>query len=578
MTQHGRRHATPFVFPVLILSGLLMKAAPAPQPPAPPPLEPHGACCRTTEARAAAALIGLERLTPIAGAQVGGRANWRRPRAPEPEDGGGRLIDEEAGAVAVSSEVDEARPLGRRGRIERGRSLEAQGRLDEAQEVLESALADSPGSSEILCRLAKVSLYLKEYDRAQELLKQAREAQSGYALCDAVEGLYLFCMRDTRGAISLVDRAIRSDADLKEAYLIKADILFAIRDLDGARRLLDAFLTRFPQDPEGLYLSGIVAFYRKDLTRAMVLLESSLRLNRRAINVRKDLIQVYSLTERPEKALRLLDELLGEKPDDKALIALRSGLRERLRLKRDGKLAVREPFHFLYPKDISTSTLKRIMDTFVAALGEVCRHRTRKPKHVQVTILNSTDQLLPAYYNHVSDEITISRQYYEGLDTPRKMELGRHLIFHEFSHLALYQELGDVSLPPAALWLVEGLAEYEAGGYTYTHVDYDETFADGFYELETLEEYLPVSAMAKGRAREKAYIQSYLMAATLLESVGEAEGLDRIKKMAHAYTRQGPDHETVFSEVLQVTPREFLSACKRQMRRLAQARRPSQTE
>src|SRR4029077_16364258 len=130
---------------------------------------------------------------------------------------------------------------------------------------------------------AKVSLYLKEYDRAQELLRQARDAQPGYALGDAVEGLYLFCMRDTRGAIATTDRAIKADPDLKEAYLIKADILFAIRDLDGARKLLEAFLARFPDDPEGLYLSGIVAFYRKDLQNAMVLLEGSLRLNRRAV-------------------------------------------------------------------------------------------------------------------------------------------------------------------------------------------------------------------------------------------------------------------------------------------------------
>lgn len=567
MTQHPFRSGFACLVTVIGVTALLSQTVPAPSAAA--PQRPRHVC-----PLAAPVAVRPATLSVSLGAPSPSDPGWRRPEAPElteTEETRARISAEES-ALTVSESVRPVVPR-KRQRLERGRALEAQGRLDEAQEVLESALSESPGSPEILCRLAKVSLYLKEYDRAQELLRQARETQPGYALCDAVEGLYLFCMRDTRGAVAMVDRAIRTDPDLKEAYLIKADILFAIRDLDGARRLLDAFLARFPQDPEGLYLSGIVAFYRKDLQHAMVLLEGSLKLNRRAVNVRKDLIQVYSLTERPEKALKLLDELLTEKPDDKALMALRSGLRERLRLKRDGKVMVREPFHFLYPKDISQTTLKRITDTFVAALSEVCKYRTSRPARVQVTILNSTDQLLPAYYNHVSDEITISRQYYEGLDTARKMDLGRHLIFHEFSHLALYQELGDVSLPPAALWLVEGLAEFEAGGYTYTHVDYDDTFADGFYELETLEEYLPVSAMAKGRAREKAYIQSYLMAHTLLETVGAAEGMERIKKMCLAYTRQGPDHETVFSDCLGVTPREFITACKRQMRRLAASTR-----
>lgn len=565
MTQHSTRSGFACLVTVIGMTALLARSVPAPS--APPTRAPRHVCPLAAPAAVRPAVLSVS-----LGAPSPSDPGWRRPESPEPElqrerEPAGKISAEES-ALAVTEQTRSVVPR-KRQRLERGRALEAQGRLDEAQEVLESALAEAPGSPEILCRLAKVSLYLKEYDRAQELLRQARDGQPGYALCDAVEGLYLFCMRDTRGAVAMVDRAIRTDPDLKEAYLIKADILFAIRDLDGARRLLEAFLARFPQDPEGLYLSGIVAFYRKDLQTAMVLLEGSLRLNRRAVNVRKDLIQVYSLTERPEKALKLLDELLTEKPDDKALIALRSGLRERLRLKKDGKVLVREPFHFLYPKDISQATLKRITDTFLSALSEVCKYRSSRPSRVQVTILNSTDQLLPAYYNHVSDEITISRQYYEGLDTARKLDLGRHLIFHEFSHLALYQELGDVSLPPAALWLVEGLAEFEAGGYTYTNVDYDDTFADGFYELETLEEYLPVSAMAKGRAREKAYIQSYLMAHTLLETVGPAEGMERIKKMCFAYTRQGPDHETVFGDVLGVTPREFITACKRQMRRLA---------
>jgi hypothetical protein len=132
-----------------------------------------------------------------------------------------------------------------------------------------------------------------------------------------------------------------------------------------------------------------------------------------------------------------------------------------------------------------------------------------------------------------------------------------------------YHELGDTSLPPAALWLVEGLAEYEAGGYTYTRVDYEETFAGGLLDLETLEEYLPVSAMAKGKMREKAYIQSYVMVAYLLETLGNSKGLARLREMAVGYTRYGPDHERVLQESLAMTPKEFMAACSAYVNRLA---------
>jgi len=510
---------------------------------------------------------------PFDGVLVGGDGFIQTPEVSPPPllATVGRVLGSD-GSVLIGEDRPTDRSLesadGAESLLRRGRVLESQGRLEDARRCLERAVLARPDDPEPLCRLAKVFLYLKEYERSSELLRQARGISTSDPLVDAVEGLYLFCLRDTPGAISRVDRAIKSEPGLKEAYLIKADILFAVRDLEGAGRLLSRFLERFPSDPEGLYLAGIVSFYRRDLRRSQAFLEESLNLNPRAINVRKDLVQVYSLTGSFDRALSLVEGLLSERPQDKALTALRSGLRERLRLNRDGRVLVVGPFRFAYPKDTSSGTLDCIVTTFTTAHKEMTRYRDVRPDKVRVTILNQTDQLLPAYYNHVSDEITISRQYYENLDTDRKRELGRHLIFHEFSHLVFYHELGDLSLPPAALWLVEGLAEYEAGGYTYTHVDYGETFADGLLDLETLEEYLPVSAMAKGKVREKAYIQSYAMVAYLMDSLGSAKGLARIRQMALAYTRHGPDHERVVGDCMGMSPRDFLATCNSFLGRL----------
>lgn len=456
------------------------------------------------------------------------------------------------GVSAVSAQTS------RVSRVDEGRRLEATGDLEGARELYRKAAVENPQDAEPLARLARVSLYLKDYDRAYEILKVLRRDHPDHALGTAVLGLYQFCLRQSEKALETVDRAMGLDARTREAYLIKADILFALRDMRAAQEVLQRFLEIFPGDAEGLYLQGIVAFYERDLPRARGLLEASARRNPSAFNVRKDLVQVYALTGNPKKALEVLGGLIRNRPDDPSLKTLQSGLKERLSLETKGLRRQVGPFALHYPGDIGNLPLATILRLLREAYDGIGERRDSRPERVQVTILDRTDQALPAYYNHVSDEITLSREYFEHLDTPQKEELGRHLIFHEYSHLAFYHDI-QTPLPPAALWVIEGLAEFEAGGYTYTPVDYSSMFVDGLYDLEALEEALPVSAIGRGMDRELAYVQSHAMISYLYESMGEQRAAALVKELAFGYTRHGPDHERVMTEVLGVPPAEFLA-------------------
>jgi hypothetical protein len=105
-----------------------------------------------------------------------------------------------------------------------------------------------------------------------------------------------------------------------------------------------------------------------------------------------------------------------------------------------------------------------------------------------------------------------------------------------------------------ALWLMEGLAEKQAGGYDYTAVDYEKTFSAGLLDLSELADYLPVSAIGTGEKREKAYIQAFLMADFLLR---RTDGLALIKKMVLAYAAGQSDQE-VLEGTLGIAPSDFL--------------------
>ncbi|MBI4859818.1 MAG: tetratricopeptide repeat protein, partial [Candidatus Riflebacteria bacterium] len=76
----------------------------------------------------------------------------------------GRLPQEEPAAVLVgadrSRDGSSAEAAGRTTILARGRQLESQGRLEEAHSCFEKAALSYPDDPEILCRLAKVSLYL----------------------------------------------------------------------------------------------------------------------------------------------------------------------------------------------------------------------------------------------------------------------------------------------------------------------------------------------------------------------------------------------------------------------------------
>ena len=435
-----------------------------------------------------------------------------------------------------------------------GQIAEAAGDPRTAQTRYQSAVEQASTSAEAHSRLARALLAQNRLPEAAEQLRVALTATPAEALTLATAALYHL----RRGRYDLsqqyADRALAVDPASKEAALVAADLACNRDDLAGARRTLERLLHDNPADPDGLYMMGVVLFNQRDFQEAQSYLERSSTINTFAAGILRDLAQVLVQNGQLERALATLDRLLERFPDDAPGRSLRSSLTERLELTRHGVQTQVGVFHVVHSPDLPSKILDGIVSSFRTACDAICPRLGYSPKNVNVWIFEQTQNQLPAFYNHLSDEIIVSRKYFERMDEPEQRRIGLHLVLHEFTHLVAYQRLGQPAFTPRALWLMEGLAELMAGGYDYSDVGVSSIFADGLLDFSQLAEHLPVSAAETGPSRVKAYVQSYLMVDWLFK---QPEPFPRFARMISDYTRGATDAEVV-ANTLRLTPEAFL--------------------
>ncbi len=435
-----------------------------------------------------------------------------------------------------------------------GRVGEEMGDGPLARRHFSMAAAIDPENAEARCYLARSLLGARDFAGAARNLKLALKLAPDSPLPFAMGGLYYLQKGQYDLSRKYVEKALAIDPRSKEASLVLADLRFLRRDLEGAKRSISKLLDKNPQDPDGLYMMGIVLYNERKFQDAQDFLERSAAIHRYAANFLKDLAQVYAQNGHLQKAIDALGRVLDLSPGDESAISLRQNLKERRRLQQRGLTRTEGPFRFVYPPGMSEQTFRTIHEIFRDAYDVLCKQTGHYPSKVNIWVFERTGSLLPAFYSHVSDEIIISREYFSSLNSSSRQQLGRHLVFHEFSHLVLFQALGRPAFSPMALWLMEGLAEWQAGGYDYTQVDYLDTFSDGLMDFTELSEYLPVSAVGAGSKREKAYIQAYLMVDYVIRSRG---GMETVKKMVLEYASGKSDREVLADAGLS-GPRHFL--------------------
>jgi len=220
------------------------------------------------------------------------------------------------------------------------------------------------------------------------------------------------------------------------------------------------------------------------------------------------------------------------------------------------------------------SLLDSIDGEFQAAFTSVAKLLGFTPNAVKVNVEMDTGLANPAFYDPRTDCITISAKWFNfkqpGIDVPltpvQLRELTRHVVRHELSHLVLAHKIGleeyqrgSSALP---LWLVEGFAEWAAGGaqnVCRSPKQIHALFQAGLLDYEALRSAMLVNGESKDPdLNHKAYVQSFFIVKHLIgRKPDPVTGLEAFVGLIRALVRGGTTFEGALARQYRVSVAEF---------------------
>lgn len=206
------------------------------------------------------------------------------------------------------------------------------GKLDEAIEDAMKLLEKDPDDMVAFEVAVSSMLSSDKVDRAIELLGQRieKDAENG-ALFRSRAQAY---MRQENAEMALADinKALELDARDASALLMRAQVYLSQDEIEKANRDISDSLLIQPNSVQGVLLRSLTAAQEERYSDAIADMELLVRANPSNSAWIMQLASYYQLDERPRLAIRLLDELVKNAPEDWRA----------LRLRGDAKLSISE--------------------------------------------------------------------------------------------------------------------------------------------------------------------------------------------------------------------------------------------
>lgn len=197
----------------------------------------------------------------------------------------------------------------------RGVSLAAIGRSDEALQSAREATRVEPGDATAWDTLAKLEWLHgapesagRAWTRLLELAPDSGEALRGLGGLCAARG-------DRDGALAYLERAVAANADDLEAWSQIGALLLLRQDFGSARRALQRVLDRAPEDLRARRHLAMAALGCGRPDEAESHLKVALHLDAGDVESATDLATLWLAGGRPEAARSLLDQILQRRPD-----------------------------------------------------------------------------------------------------------------------------------------------------------------------------------------------------------------------------------------------------------------------
>ena len=199
--------------------------------------------------------------------------------------------------------------------------LRVLGKPDEAEKLVQEALASGNGASSLHMMMADIATAKGDSATAELHLEKAAAADE----FDAEPLVRLAQLQADRGdvekTIQTFATAIKRaphDSDLLSSY---ASILLQAGRVEEAKGVGQDLKTRFPRVPDGYALLAQLEFQGGNMPAANTLLEQAITQNEKADTLYVMLYMGYVLDGAPDKAKGVLDRLLKHDPDGRMKIA-----------------------------------------------------------------------------------------------------------------------------------------------------------------------------------------------------------------------------------------------------------------
>ena len=188
----------------------------------------------------------------------------------------------------------------------RGDAMQAEGRYEEAAKLYRDALSIWPHLARVRGELGRLYLRLRQFDKAEESLERAIEADPGAGDLINDLGVVYFQQKRLGKAIELFNAAIRIDPAFASSYYNLVLCHVAMGDPAEAWRSLDRYLAIRPNDAKGLKEKAFLQAANNDYTNALATIEAALNSAPEWPALHLDAAAISALMGREEDALKHL--------------------------------------------------------------------------------------------------------------------------------------------------------------------------------------------------------------------------------------------------------------------------------
>ncbi|PWE78802.1 acetylglucosamine transferase [Bradyrhizobium sp. SUTN9-2] len=195
-----------------------------------------------------------------------------------------------------------------------GLSVQQGGRLDEAQQLLERAIAIDPRSHEAQSNLAAVYFVLQKLEAARACQEKAIALKPSFTPALAGLGNILLQMNLPEQAIEVYERAIKLKPDYADALCNRGVAELALFRFDRARESFDRALLFQPRHVESLIGKGVVSIELKRYDEAEAALAAAFAIKPDSAKILAQRGRLNSSLSRLEQAAADFDAALALSP------------------------------------------------------------------------------------------------------------------------------------------------------------------------------------------------------------------------------------------------------------------------